>query len=102
MVDPMLALLGPCRANYRPDGEMRRRVATYLKAILGGQFNQILANIPRMMSSWSKLRIRDGGDRIQTLESFRRYRESRRDNTFVRVCHTVASNEGYDIDNLRA
>ena len=98
----MLALLGPCRANYQPDGEMRRRVATYLKAILGGRFNQILANIPCTMPSWSKLRIRERGDRIQTLESFRRYRESCRDNTFVRVCPTMPTNEKYDIDNLCA
>jgi hypothetical protein len=88
----------PC--NYQPDGEMWRQVTTYLKAILGGRFDQILANIPRTMPSWSKLHIREGGDRIQTLEFFRRYRESRRDNTFVRVCHTMATNEKYNIDTF--
>ncbi|KAG9310596.1 hypothetical protein JVU11DRAFT_9159 [Chiua virens] len=36
------------------------------------------------MPAWSKMRIREGGDRIQTAQSFKRFNESRRNNTFVR------------------
>lgn len=81
----MQALLGPFCANFQPNMELRRRIAIYLKQITGGRFDQVLANTPQTMPTWSKLRIRDGGDHIEASQSFSRFRDSRRDNTFVRV-----------------
>ncbi|KAF8128237.1 hypothetical protein EV363DRAFT_1585187 [Boletus edulis] len=81
---PMQVLLGPSCVTFQPNGDLRRRIANYLKQIIGGRSDQILANIPRTITTWSKLRIREGGDRIETSESFKRFRDSRRDNTFIR------------------
>ena len=87
-LDPLQGLLGPSNPRYQPDEDLRRRVAVYLKAIIGGRHDELISNLPRTMPLWSRLHIREGGDQIRTRRSFQSMAEGHRDNTFVRMSLT--------------
>ena len=88
-LDHLQGLLGPSNPKYQLDEDLCRRVAVYLKAIVGGHHNELILNLPCTMPLWSRLHIREGGDRIRTRHSFQSMAEGHWDNTFVRVSLTV-------------
>jgi hypothetical protein len=85
--DPHHIFSSPFTSNFQPDDELRRQIGVYLRQVIGGRRDQIIANLPRVMPLWGKVRLRSGGDRLRTVNCLRkRSRGTYRDNSFVRVC----------------
>ncbi len=78
-------LRSPRNGNYKPVEEVRHKIAEYLKTIIGGNSKTIQNQLPETMTSWAKVRIKDG-DFIRSKASLTRMNRSR-DNSYIRVGH---------------
>lgn len=83
--DPGTILRSPKNTNYKPNDEVQRKIAEYLKTIIGGNSKTIQQQLPEKMTSWAKVRIKDG-DFIRCKASLAKMNRSSRDNSYVRVC----------------
>jgi hypothetical protein len=84
--DPDHVLRAPCLKVYKPDAQLRMRVAVYLGIVVGRRREEVALHLPENMPVWGKLRIRHGGDAIRSTFAARRNRATpQRDSSCIRV-----------------
>jgi len=85
-LDPDLVLRTPCRSEYVPDEDTRKRIGVYLAQVVGGRRSDLAKHLPRIMPLWGKMRIING-DSIRSKYCMSRAARSSssRNNSFVRV-----------------
>jgi hypothetical protein len=88
-IDPKSILRVPHVVNFPLTDALRWKIAGYFKAVIGGHQNNIKEGIPKIMPSWGKVRIKDGGDSIRSACASGRLSMSERNSSYVRVCLKV-------------
>ena len=83
-LDPLSILRPPYKYNFRPDEELRGKIAGYFKEALRDYKTNFRTALPAVMPSWGKVRIAYGGDSIRT-KSASRNPNKERNMSFVRV-----------------
>jgi hypothetical protein len=83
-VDPQTILRVPCRKTNCPDKSLRRKIATFVAALLGKRMNEIEPRLPEIMPMWGKVRIVDGDFMCCTWATESRS-EKGRNMSFIRV-----------------
>lgn len=106
--DPLSILRYPYRADFQPDHLSRIRVAAYINMQLAAPRAHILARLPKVMSSWGKVRVGNHGDLMRCAWVDRPGPNGMRDASFVRVSLSQATipiapdiNEGAVLSNNR-
>jgi hypothetical protein len=84
-IDPHHVLRAPHHKNYKPNEILRRKIGTYLAAIVHARVDRVILHLPEVIPLWGKMRLQDSGDVIRT--SFAKMTESERNNRFIRVSH---------------
>jgi len=85
-LDSLTILRWPFEATFKPDMELRFKIAGYFKEVgLENSRKIIQAALPKTMPSWGKVRIGNAGDIIRT--SSVSNQEGDRNMSYVRVCH---------------
>ncbi|KAF9219821.1 hypothetical protein BS17DRAFT_854111 [Gyrodon lividus] len=98
---PQHIFSSPFMSNFQPDDEMRRQIAVYLRQVIGGRQDQIIATLPRVMPLWGKVQLCDGDDRLRTVNCLqKRSRGTYRDNSFVRCEIVYESEDGTEIISI--
>nr|XP_007316294.1 uncharacterized protein SERLADRAFT_407024 [Serpula lacrymans var. lacrymans S7.9]EGO26121.1 hypothetical protein SERLADRAFT_407024 [Serpula lacrymans var. lacrymans S7.9] len=85
-------MCSPYHMEHKPNSDTRRRISIYIRALIGGQINQILPHLPEVMPLWGKLCIAAGGDVVQSAFAMKKSNTlSQHDNSFVRyeISYTV-------------
>ncbi|KAF8839065.1 hypothetical protein BDN67DRAFT_991030 [Paxillus ammoniavirescens] len=81
-----MAYLGQLKVKYNLEDELEDIGVICQDGPSRNEREYLIANLPRIMPSWGKLRIRAGGDRICTAGCLRRSsKQSYRNNSFIRV-----------------
>ncbi|KAH9911718.1 uncharacterized protein B0H18DRAFT_1163387 [Fomitopsis serialis] len=73
---PQTMLGAPHQQIYEPDNNVRRLIAVYLQALVGGSVSSIQRLLPKSMSTWGKVRILPRGDTIHCSHSGHKERDS--------------------------
>ncbi|KAF7372933.1 hypothetical protein MSAN_00500000 [Mycena sanguinolenta] len=80
---PYAVLIRPKSKDNVPDDELRKKIATYFRDLIGSPINKLLPLLPQNMPRWGKLRIIDG-DSITTAFTLTRGEKGIRDKSYVR------------------
>jgi hypothetical protein len=88
-LDPKSILRTPRNVNFSLSASLRRKIAGYFQSVLGGTRTTIENKLPTVMTSWGKVRIKDGGDAMRSSSASGSDQSSERNSSFVRVSHLL-------------
>jgi hypothetical protein len=83
-LDSASILRSPHLATYKPDDDLKGKIARYLGRLYGVSWTRLLPLLPLHMPRWGKSRIKGGGDDICAAFALQKH-GSVRDNSYVRV-----------------
>ncbi len=84
-LDPLSILRTPHYPSYKPNEDLRNKLAVYINTLIGRQVQRISRKLPQIFPAWGAVRVKDGGDTIRSAMT-RGGRRQERNATFIRVC----------------